>query len=106
LTPISDPAIEAQLIQRLPSGSVRFDIAAGRVIAQQMDLDKRVIGFSGPASSMHCLTRLTEELLPSRVDTVERLPSVSASKEKGKSTTKSTAAPPPRPAARETPFRR
>jgi hypothetical protein len=106
LTPINDPAIEAQLIQRLPSGSVRFDIAAGRVIAQQMDLDKRVIGFSGPASNMHCLTRLTEELLPSRVDTVERLPTVSASKEKGKSTTKSTAAPTPRPAARETPFRR
>src|SRR6185295_3882626 len=47
LSPIHDPAIEAQLIQRMPSGTVRFDIDEGRVISQQMDLDKRVIGFSG-----------------------------------------------------------
>ncbi len=63
LTPIHEPAIEAQLIQRLSSGHVRFDIAAGRVINQQLDLDRRVIGFSGPSSSMHYLTRFTEKTL-------------------------------------------
>jgi hypothetical protein len=63
LTPVHDPAIEAQLIQRMSNGSVRFDIKAGRVLSQQLDLDRRVIGFSGPASSMHYLTRFTEKLL-------------------------------------------
>jgi hypothetical protein len=63
LTPIHDPAIEAQLIQRLSKGEARFDITAGRILGQQLDLDRRVIGFSGPASSMHYLTRFTEKLL-------------------------------------------
>jgi hypothetical protein len=64
LTPISDPAIEAQLIQRLSEGTVQFDIAAGRVRSQQLDLDRHVIGFSGAASSMHYVTRFVEKLLP------------------------------------------
>lgn len=64
LTPIHDPAVEAQLIQRETSGTVRFDLEQGRVLSQQMDLDRRVLGFSGEASSMHYLTRFTEELLP------------------------------------------
>jgi len=64
MTPVNDPAIEAQLIQRLSAGTVRFDITAGRVIGQQLDLDRRVIGFSGAASSMHYVTRFTEQLLP------------------------------------------
>ena len=63
LTPVRDPAIEAQLIQRLSSGTVRFDIAAGRVLGQQLDLDRHVIGFSGVGSSMHYVTRFTEQLL-------------------------------------------
>ena len=70
LTPIHDPAIEAQLIQRLSSGSVRFDLKAGRVMGQQLDLDRHVVGFSGAASSMHYLTRFTEKLLPAAPQTV------------------------------------
>jgi len=63
LTPVRDPALEAQLIQHMTDGSVRFDIEAGRVIGQQVDIDKHVIGFQGEASSMHYVTRFTEELL-------------------------------------------
>jgi hypothetical protein len=63
LTPVSDPSIEAQLVQRLSSGPVQFDIEAGRVVSQQLDLDKHVIGFNGPTSSMHYVTRSTEKLL-------------------------------------------
>ncbi len=63
LTPVSDPSIEAQLVQRLSSGTVKFDITAGRVLSQQLDLDKHVIGFNGPTSSMHYVTRFTEKLL-------------------------------------------
>ncbi len=65
LTPVRDPAIEAQLIQKESHGTVRFDIEAGRVLAQQMDLDKRVVGFTGKtdSSSLHYLTRFTEDLI-------------------------------------------
>ncbi len=72
LTPIHDPAIEAQLIQRESSGTVRFDIEAGRIVRQQMDVDKRVVGFRGEASSLHYLTRFTEELVPSAAKTAQR----------------------------------
>ena len=34
-----------------------------RDLNQQLDLDRHVIGFSGPSSSMHYVTRFTEQLL-------------------------------------------
>jgi hypothetical protein len=72
LTPINDPALEAQLIQRMTSGTVKFDIDAGRIIAQLTDLDRRVIGFNGPASSMHYLTRVEEKMLPAPPQTARK----------------------------------
>lgn len=65
LTPVRDPVIEAQLIQKESHGTIRFDIKAGRVVSQQMDLDKRVVGFTGTTdnSSLHYLTRFTEDLI-------------------------------------------
>ena len=72
LTPIHDPAIEAQLIQHHSSGTVRFDVDAGRVLAMRMDLDKRVVGFHTAASSLHYLTRFTEQLLPDQPKTAGR----------------------------------
>ena len=72
LTPVHDPAIEAQLIQRLSQGTVRFDIDSGRVLSQQLDLDRHVIGFSGAASSMHYVTRFTEKLIRPSEKTARR----------------------------------
>lgn len=69
LTPIHDPAVESQLIQRESNGLVQFDIDAGRVIAQQTDIDKRVVGFQGEASSMHYVMRFVEKLLPEAAQT-------------------------------------
>jgi hypothetical protein len=63
LTPIRDPSIEAQLVQRMSTGWVKFDLDAGRIVSQQLELDKHVVGFNGPASSMHYVTRVTETLL-------------------------------------------
>ena len=88
LTPISDPAVEAQLIQREVSGKVRFDLEQGRVLSQQTDLDKRVLGFSGEASAMHYLTRFTEDLLPPETQTAEQ------PKQKAKPATPPTASAP------------
>jgi hypothetical protein len=68
LTPINDPAIESQLVQREAAGRVRFDIDAGRIIGQQMDIDKHVVGFCGAASSIHYVNRFSEELLTEERD--------------------------------------
>jgi hypothetical protein len=72
LTPITDPAIESQLIQREAAGRVRLDIDAGRVMGQQMDIDKHVVGFRGGASSIHYVNRFSERLLPEQVRTAEK----------------------------------
>jgi hypothetical protein len=62
MTPINDPAIESQLVQREAEGTVQFDIEAGRILGQQMDVDKHVVGFRGDASSIHYVNRFSERL--------------------------------------------
>jgi hypothetical protein len=62
LSPI-DPKIETQIVQRLMEGEVRFDIEKGRVLGQEMDVDKRIIGFAGPSSSMQYVMKMEEKLL-------------------------------------------
>lgn len=64
LTPVNDPKVHSQLVQRLTNGAVKFDLEAGRLISKQLDLDETVVGFSGADSVMQYLARLTEELLP------------------------------------------
>jgi len=72
ITPIrEEPEIEAQLIQRQSAGELQFDLAAGRLLAQRLELDKRVVGFSGDQSSLHYVTRFTEDLVPA-IPTVSR----------------------------------
>ena len=90
LTPVHDPAIEAQLIQRQTEGSIRFDVDAGRLLSQQMDLDKRVVGFAGKTdpSSLHYLTRFTEDLVTEVPQTDE-----SAAKDESKDEPKTAAKP-------------
>ncbi len=72
LTPVTDPAVESQLVERESAGRVRFDIDAGRVLGQQMDIDKHVVGFRGDASSIHYVNRFSERLVAEPVRTAER----------------------------------
>ena len=58
-----DPAIMVQVMQRLSSGKVRLDIEAGRIVRQEMNVDERVLGFSGTSSSMHYLMSFSERIL-------------------------------------------
>lgn len=74
LTPVNNPEIEVQLIQGKSNGTIHFDIEAGRVIDQQTDVDERVHGFQGEASSLHCVTRFTEKLLPAQATTARQAP--------------------------------
>ncbi len=72
LTPVSNPKIQSQLIQRLTQGTVRFDVDAGRVLSEQLELDERVLGFNGPDSSLHYLGRFTEDYLPTPAKTAAK----------------------------------
>lgn len=58
------PAIDGQVAHRLVKGEIRFDLDAGRILSQRLNVDRRVLGFAGPTSSMHLVTRMTEELQP------------------------------------------
>jgi hypothetical protein len=62
LTPV-DPSVRSQLIDRLTKGSVRFDIERGRILEQEHNVDSRVLGFKGKASSLHYVARLQEKLI-------------------------------------------
>jgi hypothetical protein len=67
LTPVDEPRIESQLIQRLSNGTIKFDIDAGVVRSRRLEWDETVVGFNGPESSMTYVARLTESLAPSKV---------------------------------------
>jgi len=72
LTPVRDPEIEAQIIENESNGTIRFDTVAGRLVGQQLDLDRSVVGYPNAKSSMHYRTRFTEELLKDPQRTAER----------------------------------
>ncbi|MCE9606477.1 MAG: hypothetical protein K8U03_16405 [Planctomycetia bacterium] len=62
LSPLNDPAIEAQVVQSEQSGTVRFDLARGRILSIQMTNDREVFGFQGDASVMHVEAAFSERL--------------------------------------------
>jgi hypothetical protein len=72
LTPVNNPKIQSQLVQRMTQGTIRFDMDAGRVLSQKLELDERVLGFQGPESSLHYLGRFTEEYLPAEPKTASK----------------------------------
>jgi hypothetical protein len=63
LTPVNDPHAEAQLMQHVTKGVIKFDIDAGRLLSRQLDWNDTVLGFEGADSSMVYLARFTEELI-------------------------------------------
>ena len=61
LSPVHDPRVQSQIINRLQKGTIRFDIDAGRLLSKQMDLNETVVGFQGAESQLQYLARTTEE---------------------------------------------
>ena len=64
LTPVNDPAIRAQLIQRSPQGTIEFDMRRGLIVAKNLTVDKREIGIHGPSSLLEASTTHREVLAP------------------------------------------
>jgi hypothetical protein len=63
LTPVDNPAIAGQLIQREVSGSLVFDLERGLVISRETGVDKTVVGPFGPKSSIRARTIYREKLV-------------------------------------------
>lgn len=65
LTPVSEPSVEAQLVQRMSAGQIRFDLDRGRILSKTLEWDKSVVAFNGADSHMRYSARFTEELVDS-----------------------------------------
>lgn len=68
LTPLDDPRLEARLLERIWDGTIDFDIERGRVIRRSTGIDRRVIGFSGPESSVRYKASLEERLATDKAE--------------------------------------
>jgi hypothetical protein len=88
LTPV-DAYTEYQIVQRLWQGEVQFDIAAGRVINQRMNIDKRILGFAGPTSTTQYVQKIEEKLLQDAPKTAAK-PATPKSNTGSKAKTKSS----------------
>lgn len=64
LTPIEDPALSAQLIQRETAGQVLFDIDSGTIQSRSSTLERTVVNPFGPKSSLRATARYVETALP------------------------------------------
>jgi len=63
LTPVDDPRLEARLLERIWDGVILFDVEAGRVTGRRTNIDRRVVGFGGPQSSVRYKASLEEQLV-------------------------------------------
>ncbi len=64
LTPVDEPQLEARLLERIWNGRIRFDVAAGRIVGRATSIDRRVVGFGGPQSSVRYKASLEETAAP------------------------------------------
>ena len=65
LTPLDDPRLEARLLERIWDGTIHFDIEAGRITSRRTAIDRRVVGFGGPQSSVRYKASLDEQTIDS-----------------------------------------
>jgi hypothetical protein len=70
----TEAAVELELVQRMMTGRVNFDIEKGRIQSQKMDVDKRIIGFAGPTSSMQYIMKMEEKLWKDEATTAAMAP--------------------------------
>jgi hypothetical protein len=66
LTPIDDPRLESRLLERIWDGTIEFDVDRGRVLRRATGIDRRIVGFEGPESSVRYKSSLEERLVEKR----------------------------------------
>jgi hypothetical protein len=63
LSTMGEPSEEAQVLQQLSNGTIRFDIDAGRMISKELAWDHQVVAFSGPGSVLEYSARLDDHVV-------------------------------------------
>lgn len=63
LTVVTDPGQLVQLIQRTSTGTIRFDVRAGRVVGRSTKVDNVEIGWAGADSSYRAVCTFDERLV-------------------------------------------
>ncbi len=74
LTPVKNPVIAIQLIQRETKGKLEFDLAKGAMISRNVDSNKSVINPAGNNTAMHSTSYLLERMVTATAD-ISDLPS-------------------------------
>ena len=67
--PINDPKLEAQIIQRLPSGIIEFDLKRGLIVSRKLQSDRKVIGLISAQSRLRVISNRVEKLIPNQIAT-------------------------------------
>jgi hypothetical protein len=62
LSTMGEPSEEAQILQQLSNGTIRFDVDAGRMISKELAWDHQVVAFSGPGSVLEYSARLEDNV--------------------------------------------
>ena len=62
LTPMDDPKLEVQVIDKLDFGRVELDLDTGHILLQQADVQGSVLGFAGEMSSVDHRGRFVETM--------------------------------------------
>ncbi|MFN0055125.1 MAG: hypothetical protein ACKV0T_23370 [Planctomycetales bacterium] len=63
LTPVQDPTVSAQLIQRETVGKLVFDLERGRIVSRHVTVEGNVLNPFGPKSSMRATSVWKERLI-------------------------------------------
>jgi hypothetical protein len=79
LTPVNNPAISVQLIQREPTGKLVFDLERGAVVTRTVDIDKTLIKPIGDNTAMQAVSHLFERLVTATAE-ISDVPADSAKK--------------------------
>ncbi len=69
LSTMGEPSEEAQVLQQLSNGTIRFDIDAGRMISKELAWDHQVVAFSGPGSVLEYSARLDDHVVSAETET-------------------------------------
>jgi hypothetical protein len=80
LTPVDDPHVQSQLLQRITRGVLTFDLARGRMVGKRVNWNEKVQGFHGPNSLLHYLGQYTVLILEPTGQALSENPSVSTAK--------------------------
>ena len=64
ISPVTEPSISAQLIQRETSGMIEFDIEKGVVLSRHTSCDKEVVAPFGAGTAMQAAHKHVERLAP------------------------------------------